>query len=139
MAPTEAEVHVYASAREFVVVPVTMTDTGAVLEVMPVERVKLVVGRATMVALSVALRQMHLRSTGELSATRWDADNGRWWEHSLLFVVLQWQPDELVFARQELDSCGEWQTMSIERLSTSTSFSTLAEKLVHALGEQLDR
>jgi hypothetical protein len=141
----EPEVHVYASGREFVVVPVMVAATGETLEVTPVEHVNLVIGRATMVELTRALRELWERSSiaagaaGLDGVTVWGGDNGRWWAHNLLFVVLRWGKDGLTFARQERASSGGWETAASELLPHDTPFAELAEKLIYALGEQLHR
>jgi hypothetical protein len=137
---TESRVHVYASAREFVVVPVMVVATEAI-ELAPVERVKLVIGRATTVALTRALRDTRQRSAIGLDGEvpRWDGDNGRWRTHNLLFVTLRWDETGLTFARQERSSTGEWETIAAKRLPGDTPLEDLAAKLIEALGEQLDR
>jgi hypothetical protein len=133
----EFEIHIYASAREFVAVPVEADAAGTRVETLPVEHVNLVMGRATLVELARALREMRERRFVGTSIAHWDGDNGRWWAHNLLFVVLRWDAEGLVFERQERASTGNWETAESERLDHGTSFVDLAEKLVGLLGEQL--
>ncbi len=140
------EVHVYGSGREFVVVPVVTPNEGTRTEVRPVQRVSITLGRPTTVELARALRESRAwietyQETGRSGqAPRiepWDGDAGRWWAHNLLFVVLRWEEDAVVFAPQTRSAEGMWETAAAQRLPSDTSAMALAETLIAYLGEQL--
>lgn len=145
MSDIEAEVHVYASGREFVVVPVLSLTPEEVVEAAPAEHVNLVIGRATVVELSRALRaaQQQCLSASSVTACEghipWDGDTGRWWAHNLLFVVLRWCDGKLEFIRQARTDGSDWEAVETTILPAETSFTDLAEELIRALGDRLHR
>ena len=94
-------VHIYAAATRFVVVPVRHID-GECVEVVPVQRVGLMMGRDTVGELAKAIDKSAVYPPVELGVrpALWDGDNGRWWNHNLLYVQLLWCGDRVQFATQ---------------------------------------
>ncbi|MGC9468814.1 MAG: hypothetical protein ACP5HS_09490 [Anaerolineae bacterium] len=133
------EVHVYGNGRGFVIVPVLEETGQEPREILPVERVSLTLGRPTVVELSRALRSAHERSTsGETDdVTPWDGDQGRWWQHNLLFVVIKWEEAHVAFLSQRKSPEGEWESFDARRFPADVQTLELAEALIAYLGERL--
>jgi hypothetical protein len=132
-------VHVYADGRGFVVVPVTQDPDGTPVEVTPVERVSLTLGRATSVELTRALRRAARRSAaeGDDDLAAWDGDDGRWWSHNLLFVKLAWTPEGVTLTPQRPTSPGAWEDAGAESLPPTTPSLEIAQHLIEYLGQRL--
>ncbi|MGC9520624.1 MAG: hypothetical protein ACP5HG_01920 [Anaerolineae bacterium] len=146
MQNTIPEVHVYGSGREFVVAPAVPLEDSARTEVLPVQRVSIVMGRPVSVELGRALQESRAvaeahyeaSGSGEVPTIQpWDGDTGRWWAHNLLFVVLRWEEEAIIFAPQARSTEGMWETAEARRLPADTSDLALAEALIAYLGEQL--
>jgi len=132
MAKTTADIHVYASGRTFIIVPVVSAPNDTPAEMAPVHSVPLTLGRPTSVRLSRAItsaRETAGSITGGTGAP-WDGDGGRWWQHHLLAAAVAWQ-DACVRA-WDLDEGNE-----LGRWDDVTS-SELAEWLIGLLGTRLD-
>lgn len=135
MGKTKREVHVYGDGRGFVVVPVILHASGEAVEITPVQRVMLTLGRPTAYELSRALAQALSRSAeAPEDAARWDGDRGRWWEHHLLLVVLRWETDRVLFTPQQRRVDGTWQPANCRAFPPDVTTGALAEELIRYLG-----
>ncbi|MGC9346699.1 MAG: hypothetical protein ACP5JG_01060 [Anaerolineae bacterium] len=139
MMKVQDRVNVYASGLGFVVVPVAGWATGQETEMVPVHRVSLERGNATVVDLSLALEAAQEEAQPDPSdaVNAWDGDDGRWWAHNLAFVKITWYPDKVVFAPQEQTPDGDWQTRYSEELPATTNVDDLSRALIRYLGERL--
>jgi hypothetical protein len=140
MTTVQERVNVYASGLGFVVVPVAGGASGEETEVVPVHRVSLDLGNATVTELAMALETAKAAGRPEAPDDRlatWDGDDGRWWAHNLAFVKITWYPDKVVFAPQEQTSEGDWQTRYAEELPPTANVDDLSRALIRYLGEQL--
>ena len=139
MTVVQDRVNVYASGLGFVVVPVAGWATEQETETVPVHRVSLGVGNATITDLAIALETA--REAGQPEAPdaleAWDGDDGRWWAHNLAFVKITWYRDKVIFAPQEQTPEGDWQTRTSEELPATTNADDLSRALIRYLGERL--
>lgn len=136
----EPRVHVYGSGRVFVVVPVAQSDTGEWIEMNPVDRVNIILGRSVVVPLAQALREAKAQSTAGLQdeASVWDGDGGRWWDHHLLCVRITWSREHIAFAPRP-EAVGESEADElIEIIPGNVPESKLATRLVEYLGQRLE-
>ena len=135
----EPRVHVYGSGREFVVVPLAHSDEEDWIEVTPVHRVNIILGRSVVAPLARALREAKARSTAGLQedAEPWDGDEGRWWDHHLLWVRITWSPAHITFAPQDISESGAEAEMP-EIMPGNLPETKLATRLVEYLGQRLE-
>ena len=133
MNKTTPEVHIYANGRTFVVVPVTETPDGKVVEVIPVHEIPLTLGRPTVLRLTRAIRSARKFSESEesITAARWEGDGGRWWQHHLMWVAIKWEAAHVRMVEPELDD------ETSVTLPVDTPESELAERLIQWLGLRL--
>ena len=133
MNKTTPEVHIYANGRTFVVVPVTETPDGKVVEVIPVHEIPLTLGRPTVLRLTRAIRSARKFSESEesITAARWEGDGGRWWQHHLMWVAIKWEATHVRMVEPELDD------ETSVTLPVDTPESELAERLIQWLGLRL--
>ena len=136
----EPRVHVYGSGRVFVVVPLAQSEAGDWMEITPVERVNIVLGRSVVVPLAQALREGKARSSAGLEdeADAWDGDGGRWWDHRLLCVRITWSAEHITFAPQIQDTVGEKADDLAEIMPGNLPEAKLATRLVEYLGHRLE-
>ncbi len=139
-AQPEPQVHIYGSGRVFIVVPVAQSDTGDWVEMNPVERVNIILGRSVVVPLAQALREAQAQSTAGLQseADRWDGDGGRWWDHHLLHVRITWSQEHITFAPQPAASGKSEIKEPLELIPGDVPESKLATRLIEYLGERLE-
>jgi hypothetical protein len=136
----ESRVHVYGSGRVFVVVPLAPSENGEWMEMQPVERVNIVLGRSVIAPLAQALREGKARSSAGLEdeADVWDGDGGRWWDHNLLCVRISWSPAHVTFAPRA-GARGEPETGELmEIMPGNLSETKIATRLVEYLGQRLE-
>ena len=136
----EPRVHVYGSGRVFVVVPLAQSEAGDWMEITPVERVNIVLGRSVVVPLAQALREGKARSSAgfEDEADAWDGDGGRWWDHNLLCVRITWSPEHVTFAPRA-GAGGEPETGEmVEIMPGNLPEAKIATRLVEYLGQRLE-
>ena len=132
------EVHVYGDGRGFVVVPVIARVPGEVVEITPVQRVWLTLGRSTSYELSRALARALSRGVeAPENAARWDGDRGRWWEHHLLSVVIRWEQDGVLLMFRQRRADGTWESVDRRSFPPDTTTGALAEEIIHYLGRCL--
>lgn len=127
------EVHIYASGLTFVVVPVLNALNGSAVEVTPVYKIPLTLGRPTVFRLARAIRNAREFSENEESTTaaRWDGDVGRWWQHHLMLIAIKWEAARVRMMEPDL---GEETSVG---LPADTAESELAERLIQRLGQRL--
>jgi len=116
-----------------VVVPVTETPDGKVVEVIPVHEIPLTLGRPTVLRLTRAIRSARKFSESEesITAARWEGDGGRWWQHHLMWVTIKWEAAHVRMVEPELDD------ETSVTLPVDTPESELAERLIQWLGLRL--
>lgn len=133
MVSVDHAVHVYADGRGFVVVPALSSSVGAYVELEPVHRVSFVLGYATRVNLTKALRNSF---ESQVDGPVWDGDAGRWWAHNLLFVRLLAADEQLCCVEQRRMAEG-WEDAAVNTLPGDVSFDDLAELLLQLFRAKL--
>ncbi|MBN1872589.1 MAG: hypothetical protein JXA33_00025 [Anaerolineae bacterium] len=124
----EHRVHVYASGRAFVVVPVCHQVDGGWVECQPVREIVLEKGLPFSIVLGHAID----RAVTYLCADPqpWDGVQGRWWEHHLFVARLAWKAETLrLFILPEAEPAAEW--------PANTSNVHIARHLIAQLGQAL--
>jgi hypothetical protein len=139
----DPSVHVYGSGRVFVVVPRVQSDEGEWVEVTPVEKVNITLGRSVVAPLTQALREGKARSSVGLVGLQnqediWDGDGGRWWNHRLLCVRITWSQAHIRFAPQPKDPEGLDRETLTEIMPGNLPEVKIATRLVEYLGQQLE-
>jgi len=133
MNKTTPEAHIYANGLTFVVVPVTKAPDGKAVEVTPVHKIPLTLGRPTVFRLARAIRNAREFSESEEStnAAPWDGDGGRWWQHHLMLITIKWEAARAWLMEADL---GEETSVT---LPVDTPESELAERLIQWLGQKV--
>jgi hypothetical protein len=135
------EVHVYATGRGFVVVPVVRRADDENAEWTPVRRVSLALGRPTVVTLSRALQKAREQSAAgpEAGTEAWDGDGGRWWVRHLLLVEITWQAEQIKLTHETRAHGGLLAREPVQTLSLpgDTPAYDLARWIVQYLAETL--
>ncbi|MBN1248088.1 MAG: hypothetical protein JXC32_10555 [Anaerolineae bacterium] len=128
----EPVVHVYASGRQLVIVPVVTDAHGDLVEIDAVQTVPITLGRPTVVrlsrALSAAREASNQRTAGQ---PRWDGERGRWWAHHLLGLTIRWEKDQIALTELHQDDAEP------AILPADTTDIALAERLIELLGQKL--
>jgi hypothetical protein len=135
-------IRVYASGRQFVVVPLVPGPDGLPVEAAPAHSVYLTMGRPVAYTLTRAIRQAQAVSgaaAGDI--VTWDGDRGKWWAHSLLQVTVTWELDRIAIAsgpRAKADAgVAPGDETQHSALPVDTQASEIAEWLIRHLGERL--
>ena len=136
-------IRVYASGRQFVVVPLVPGPDGLSVEAAPAHPVYLTMGRPVAVTLTRAIRsaQEQSRAAARGDIAPWDGDCGKWWAHHLLRVTVTWQPDQITIAsgprvKANAGAPAEDETQ-YSVLPVDTPAPEIAEWLIRHLGERL--
>jgi len=135
-------IRVYASGRQFVVVPLITGKDGALIEATPVQPVYLTMGRPVAYTLTRAVRDARAHSKTTTDVKAWDGEGGKWWAHHLLRVTITWAGDGIEIAsgpRAKANAGAPVEGEAEERftLPAETPASELAEWLIRHLGERL--
>jgi hypothetical protein len=156
-------IRVYASGRQFVVVPLATGADGEptvlrrtpgcrrTVEVTPVHHVYLTMGRPVAHSLTQAISAAQAQSqaaTGTRIAV-WDGEGGRWWTHHLFRATIAWQADRIEIAlgpevpdlggrvKADAEAPAEDPLQRSVVLPAGAPASEIAEWLIRALGERL--
>ena len=124
----ERSVHIYASGRAFVVVPVCHQTDSEWVECQPVREIVVDKGLPFSLILEHAIDRAAQHACTELEP--WDGAQGRWWEHHLFMVRLIWQAETLqLFILPETTPSIEW--------PATVSMIRVARHLIELLGQAL--
>ena len=133
MTETTAEIHIYASGRTFVVVPITRAQDGAAIETTPARTVPLTLGQPTSYRISRVIREARADCgcEGMDQPLSWDGDGGRWWQHHLMAVAVRWSGTQVRIL--DLD---QTEGRPLE-LPAQVSNGELADHLIQVFGQKL--
>ncbi len=135
-------IRVYASGRQFVIVPLVPGPEGLPTETAPAYPVYLTMGRPVAYTLTRAIREAQAQSgaaAGDM--VTWDGEDGKWWAHALLRVTVTWEPDRITIASAPRVKANAGVLPADETqhfaLPADTPASGIAEWLIRHLGERL--
>ncbi len=133
-------IRVYASGRQFVVVPLVTGEDDALLEATPVQSVYLTMGRPVAYTLTRAVRDARAHSETTTDVKAWDGEGGKWWAYHLLRVTIAWAVDGIEITsgpRAKANAGAPSEAEERFTLPEGTPASELAEWLIRHLGERL--
>ncbi len=134
-------IRVYASGRQFVVVPLITGKDGALIGHAGTTRLP-DDGTACRLHADQAVRDARAHSETTTDVKAWDGEGGKWWAHHLLRVTITWAVDGIEIAsgpRAKANAGAPVEGEAEERftLPAETPASELADWLIHHLGERL--